>query len=134
MNLPRPQGGVRGEPQLLPMINIVFLLLIFFMLVGLVSVPGEQDVTPPRSVAEQAGGRDAAQLLVRADGSAEFLGRRYADDAALAGAVAASGVAAIAVRADADVEAARLVALLAALREAGIARVRLLTRADRLRG
>ena len=38
---------MRGELQLLPLINIVFLLLIFFMLAGVVSVPDDAAATPP---------------------------------------------------------------------------------------
>ena len=43
----------RLDLTVLPMVNIVFLLLIFFMLVGRIAPTGELDVSPPVSPSGQ---------------------------------------------------------------------------------
>ncbi len=123
---------MRGELQLLPLINIVFLLLIFFMLAGVVSVPDDAAATPPRSIADGRVRASAGELSIAADGSLYFEGQALAGagdlPAALRTHLAGRAPAEIRIRADADSDAVRLIAVMAALREAGVSRVRLLTR------
>ncbi|MEM9106575.1 MAG: biopolymer transporter ExbD [Pseudomonadota bacterium] len=59
MKLDRPQKNARGD-GLLPMINIVFLLLIFLMMIGEISERSQVDI----NLAEAAIGEDVDEPLV----------------------------------------------------------------------
>jgi len=62
----------RMENSLLPMINIVFLLLVFFMLAGVLMQSQLPDL--PESQALEAERLSGADLIVRGDGSLEWGG------------------------------------------------------------
>lgn len=111
MKLPQPQRRDRGEP-IAPLINVVFLLLIFFLMAATLAPPEPLEVTPPRSVseAEQAGGM---ALVIAADGTLAYGDLR---GEAVFGAL---GAGPLTVRADAALPAARLVGVLGRLRAAG---------------
>lgn len=134
MKLRRPPPRRDAEAGLVPLINVVFLLLVFFMLAGTLSPPEPLAVTPPRS----AGGRGAEAgglaVLVDARGWLAVEGQRV-DPAGLA-ALAARRLAAepdlaVTVKADAALEARQLLTVLDALRSAGAVRVSLLTAGGR---
>lgn len=124
---PRPRND---EERILPLINVVFLLLIFFMLAGRIAASDPFDITPPRSASEsQAGPRD---MLVLVDGEGRLaLDGEVMDKARLAETVAerVMGQEQVRVRlkADSRVEAAGVVAVMEILREAGVERLKLLT-------
>jgi biopolymer transport protein ExbD len=76
----------KPEENLLPMINVIFLLLIFFLIAARMTAPEPFAVTPPQAMTEAEAQGDFT-LFIAADG---LLGYRDArDDAALA-AIAAS--------------------------------------------
>ena len=130
MQLRRPQGPPRDtEDHILPLINIVFLLLIFFMVAGALATPESVEVEPPEaSVDGEEPDRDDTTLYIEADG-ALTLGD---EPVALEGLARAMGERnEIVLRADAAVEGVRVVAVMRALREAGLERVRLVTRKER---
>ena len=107
MNLPYPASRARGELELLPLINIVFLLLIFFMLAGIVSVPGADRIDPPTSNAEDPVSGRNRQLSLAADGSLMLDGQPVALEmvgAAVAAAVRRAPDEAVVLRADARVD------------------------------
>ena len=56
------------ETQLVPLINIVFLLLIFFMLSGNFSQTGPFDITPPDSSSPQAADEQSLVIYISAGG------------------------------------------------------------------
>lgn len=58
LNLP---GRRRPNPEdsLIPLINIVFLLLIFFMVAGQISAQDAEDIEPPMSASETSLNRDS---------------------------------------------------------------------------
>lgn len=124
---PRPRND---EERILPLINVVFLLLIFFMLAGRIAASDPFDITPPRSASEsQAGPRD---MLVLVDGEGRLaLDGEVMDEARLAETVAERVVGQEQVRvrlkADSRAEAAGVVAVMEILREAGVERLKLLT-------
>lgn len=135
MHLPEPERRELGE-NLVPLINIVFLLLIFFMVAGAIQAFEALDVTPPESTAD-APPTDGDVLLVAADGRLA-LGERIFDRSELADQLAERDASTetdgevvdtsiLRVKADADTPSGTLLDVLEALREAGLDRVLLVT-------
>lgn len=131
MKLPLPTRARRTGDDMLPLVNIVFLLLIFFMLAGAVSTPDPLNVQPPQSMVDAAGDRLPSMLVVGADGRLA-LGREVFTLEGLAPridawlAVAPPGFP-LTVKADAETEALAIVTLLEALKRQGVTHVRLMT-------
>ncbi len=119
--------AARREPGLVPLTDIVFLLLLFFMLAGQVRPADVAAVLPPGSASEARPEGDRVELLVEADGTL-WLGSDRVDLAALAPALAARARKAVLVKADADLPVATLRAVLAELRGAGVREAALATR------
>lgn len=130
----RKRARRRANPDdaILPLINIVFLLLIFFMVAGRLTTADPLEVSPPRSALGETQGEDEPLLLVGADGALALSGEAIEEEAALARLAEARGVdGALVVRLKADerAEAAEIARLLGRLKAIGVAKVRLLTRA-----
>lgn len=68
MQLKAPSPRQDSEENVLPLINIVFLLLIFFMLAGTIKAPDLFPVQLPESNAEQTADKAPPQLLISATG------------------------------------------------------------------
>lgn len=132
MNIPSSKRVPRTDADMVPMINVAFLLLIFFLLLGRFGRPDVLGVNPPRATqAATAGGEEADVLLLAKDGRMALGRERIEQDdlAARARAWQAQHPGeALRVKADAAADAVELVALLEILREAGLLEVRLLTR------
>ncbi|MGM0585578.1 MAG: ExbD/TolR family protein [Pseudomonadota bacterium] len=111
-----------GRESVVPMINVVFLLLIFFLMTARIAPPEPLEVSPPEAQRPGAAAPGAA-LHVSADGSLAYEGAR--GEAVFAALAAREGDAPLRVRADARLEAAELARVLARLSEAGLARVEL---------
>lgn len=124
MQLPEPRRRP-AEDNLLPLINIIFLLLIFFMLAGQMTAPGALVAEPPdaRTGLEL---NEAARLTIAADGRLAWDGELIQPAALDARLVGLTGDALI-VRADADVASGDLMPVLRRLRRAGIEDVTLIT-------
>ena len=105
--------------SIVPMINVVFLLLIFFLMTSRLSQPDPFEVTPPEAALDRTPEAEAT-LYVDKSGRLSFDG--VEGEAALAR-LATDAV--IQLRADAALEAAKAAALLADLAAAGFARVEL---------
>ncbi|SFD74550.1 biopolymer transport protein ExbD [Thiohalospira halophila DSM 15071] len=129
MQLHRPDSAPRDtEDHILPLINIVFLLLIFFMVAGALTTPQAVDVEPPEAAVEgEEPDRDEQTLYITAEGALS-LGEKSVELEGLAEAVGEREE--ILLRADAAVEGVRVVEVMRALREAGLERVRLVTRKE----
>ena len=133
MKLQRPRRREMPESTV-PLINVVFLLLIFFMLAGRLSAPMPFEAAPPESEQQNRPGDAAATVYVAADGrlavgqtesALDELARRVAEHRGEDGGP-------VRVRADGRADANRVIAVMDALRDAGVREVRLLTRpADR---
>jgi biopolymer transport protein ExbD len=128
MKLQRPTR--RGEPEnMIPLINVVFLLLIFFMLAGKL---GQQDpfpLAPPTSESERAPGERPATVYVGPDGKTA-LGDEVMALNALETAVRdrlGDGARVVRLKTDKAVDANRVIDVMDALRQAGVSRVTLLT-------
>jgi biopolymer transport protein ExbD len=112
---------------MLPLINIVFLLLIFFMIAGSLQKLGPFEVDPPASQTAEGQLEDTIVLWYGSNGEigiddltggldrlssmlpADYIGRP------------------VEIRADREVEGAKVVTLLARLQELGIEKVQLMT-------
>jgi biopolymer transport protein ExbD len=112
---PRAEGVVA-------LINIVFLLLVFFLLTATIAPPEPLPVDLPAADLARAAGDPAEPLHVGADGALAWgAARGEAVFAALASAPAAE----LALRADAGLDGAAFAALLARLRGLGVETVTL---------
>jgi biopolymer transport protein ExbD len=121
---PRPP---RGE-SIVPMINVVFLLLIFFLMTSHLTPPEPFDVEPPKSEIE-AEPTSELTLFLDKDGHLAFEEERadaaIARIAALAEESGEAG-ASVQLRADARAEARTVARILRQLSGAGLGRVELL--------
>ncbi len=132
MKLARIRAGRTGsdENSILPLINVVFLLLIFFMVVGSLSAADPFAIEPPRSTSGEAGDPRDIVLLVAADGRLALDGAEI-DPAALRPAIedrlGTASVREVHVKADGASEAAAVVGIMETLRAAGAERIRLMT-------
>lgn len=131
MSLRRLRPRRSDDDRILPMINVVFLLLVFFMVAGQLSSTDLFEITPPN--AEQGADMTGteAQVLVAASGALALDGVALDEEALIAGLRirAGDGRTAIRLKADARADAAGVARLLARFREAGIRDVRLVTAA-----
>ncbi len=115
----------RNDSNIVPMINVVFLLLIFFLLAARITgpMPFDQKLPETRRISTQADPRDPA-FHVGADGAMGFGALR--GEAALAAVLAAARGGPVRLYADARLPGRRLVRILSRLREGGVARVNLI--------
>jgi biopolymer transport protein ExbD len=123
MRFARPRARDRQE-GIVPMINVVFLLLIFFMISSELTPAPPFEVTPPEAAADEASSADDTLYV---DAAGQFAWRDLRGDAALS-ALAAQRDAPVEIRADAAVPARAVAALLADLAALGVTDVRLATR------
>lgn len=127
MDFSSPPRRPRAE-SIVPMINVVFLLLIFFLMTATIAPPEPLDVTPPESAAETEREADRA-LFVDAAGGLAWGEARGAEvlPALVAARAASPAPAPLAIRADRRVEAARIARLLAELAAHGITETEIVT-------
>lgn len=124
---PRPRNE---EERVLPLINVVFLLLIFFMLAGRIAASDPFEVAPPRSASEGAVQRHDMLVLIDAEGRLALDGEimtKAALQEAVADRIAGNRQVRVRLKADGRAEAAGVVALMQTLRESGVERLKLLT-------
>lgn len=128
----RPPPRPRADENLLPMINVVFLLLIFFLISARLTPPAPLEVIPPEARTEaEADGQFtlylAAEGQMAAQDGAEDAAALAALTQARAGHCAQVDCAAdpprLTLRADAGLPAARLAALLPRLAALGFDRI-----------
>ena len=119
MQFARPK---RRQPReaIVPMINVVFLLLIFFLMTATIAPPDPLDVSPPLAASDPA--ERAQALVVSADGTLAFGTAR--GQAAI---VAALSVGPLTIRADAGLPGAELAGILARLADLGAGQVQIVT-------
>ncbi|MCC7414309.1 MAG: biopolymer transporter ExbD [Gammaproteobacteria bacterium] len=119
----------RGEGNMVPLINVVFLLLLYFVITGNLAARREQTITAPLSASTAVPPQQAPTLHMTADGSLRYEGRALAIEAVPL-ALESLPVAArheIRVEADAATDAANVAMLLDALARAGAGEVVLVT-------
>lgn len=130
MRLSDPESDASGvsEDHLIPLINIVFLLLIFFMVAGTFMNPDPLGVEPPTSDSEHPANLEFATLSVAADGRLALDGEAF-DLEELRSRIAArlEQGEELTIRADAALPASRLLPLLRELEAAGLERSTVVT-------
>jgi biopolymer transport protein ExbD len=114
------------DAAVLPLINVVFLLLIFFMVAGRLSAADPFEIEPAASRSEAPAGETGRLVLMGADGRLALDGEAMSREALLAR-LSGPDAGAVRIKADGRAEAARLVALLQALGARGVDEARLLT-------
>lgn len=114
-----PPSRRQMRENIVPMINVVFLLLIFFMISAHLAPPDPVAVTLPHAQTE-ARAQAGQSLVLTVEGMAAFGAAR--GDAALAGAARAASEAGgpLRLRADANADAAALARVLSALARLGV--------------
>jgi biopolymer transport protein ExbD len=121
-----PRRPRDDDARVLPLINVVFLLLIFFMVAGRLTASDLFQIEPP--AAERGGELQRAEptVLLAADGRLALDGTEVAL-ADLTVQLRDRALARVRLKADAGTQATRVVEVMRALHAAGIGTVRLLT-------
>ena len=121
MKFDLPASRQSGE-NIVPMINVVFLLLIFFLMTAQIVPPAPMDVTPPLSQSDEP--TEAVQsLYIDVSGNVAF--DDLTGEQAIAEVIARSG--AISIIADQSLDAVDLITLLKRIDPSAERDVRLLT-------
>lgn len=129
MRLPRVEVIEEGESTL-PLINVVFLLLIFFMIAGAIEKSDLFDLLPPQSISERQAEEGGVTILLSAEGQLAL------EDVPITAAELEREVAArlaetpglpVRLKADGRGEAVETVALMEHLRRAGVKKLQLIT-------
>ena len=135
MNLYRQRKPQTQENSMIPLINVVFLMLAFFMILGQIESSDAVRLDPPDSLSLEVQGDYTATLLITAQQSL-YLNDRPLRREQLAGEIRRILEAAadpqsvrVLVKADATLPATELRLVLARLRTAGLLRVSLATEA-----
>ncbi|SEF62429.1 ExbD/TolR family protein [Marinobacterium lutimaris] len=123
------------DDNMIPLINVVFLMLIFFMIAGQISKSDPLETTPPESVNDQRlTDNESIDLLVSTDGQI-YVGDKLVTEDQLTEQLsllvdAAEDVNSLSVRikVDADLPVSELKPLLSKVREAGLVKASLITR------
>lgn len=125
-----PSEDHRVEVTVVPMVNVVFLLLIFFMLVGRIAPNDEIEVSPPISLSGQTQRGEPVQIIVAADGRIVLDGKELDPGAfnnAIAEMLGQNPDKHYQLKADAAVEANLLIRIMEMLRQAGVRELTLFT-------
>ena len=126
----RPRKREDDEERVLPLINIVFLLLIFFMVVGKLSASDPFKISPTYSASEGAPTAEPLMVQIGREGQLALNGAVMEEAALMAAveaAIAGDQGRFVRVKADGGVEAVVVVRLLERMRAIGVEGVRLMT-------
>lgn len=131
MQFKRPGRQFNSEPSLLPLTNIVFLLMIFFLLIGRISEPNAFSVQPPESTSQGPIPGEVLKIELSSAGRIAIDGKRVTRDE-LAATVRSrrlqTSEQAVQLRADRRDNATDVVRVMRILRDAGVETIRLVTR------
>ena len=130
MRINPPTEDHRIEVTVVPMVNVVFLLLIFFMLVGRVLPGDELDISVPLSESGETQTGEPIRIIVPADGHI-VMEENEIDPTALSEAIVEmlqrDPEQRFQLKADAALEANQLIQIMELLRQAGVRELTLLT-------
>lgn len=131
MKIPMRVRPRSGDIDMVPMISFVFLLLIFFLLIGRVGAVEPFDVLAPASARPGDPTATTPVLLMAANGDMAWDGERLPPDAVIGLAAQWSSLhprAGLSLKADAAADAVVVIELLERLQAAGVTRLQLVTR------
>ena len=74
-----PRRQASDDDRIMPLINVVFLLLIFFMLAGQLSASDPFEITPPESISTAESGDEEMLILVAEDGRLALNGKAVSE-------------------------------------------------------
>jgi len=131
MLVPLPERERGLEDNVLPLINIVFLLLIFFMVAGVIRPQAPFTVEPPNTEHAGPASKQPMVLAIAADGRLALAGETVPRGQLTERLKARELTGTLRIKADGKLSAQAFTDLLPDLRAAGIAEVRLLTTPDR---
>jgi len=132
MRLKRPEAkDPFDETGIIPLINIVFLLLVFFLLAGRISATEPVPVDPPDTSEAPDDPSEPSVLIIDAAGAVYLNGALLATPLSTNDIAAAVGDGLAIVRADRAADAARVLDVAASLRAAGIGESRLVVKIGR---
>ncbi len=124
-------GKQEEEPDpILPLINVVFLLLIFFIMTGALHAVDYFNVNPPSSSSEFQASLEDTIILVVADGRVAIDNKEVDEvdlQLSVSDKLAANTGAVFRIKADGRVDAARVVEVMELIEAVGVRRVMLLT-------
>lgn len=136
MKITLPTEASRSELSVVPLVNVVFLLLVFFMLVGQIVSPEPLAVEPPRSVSGEDDTGQTVKILVTRDGrislDLEVIPESQLIDR-VSRIVAGRPSASFQIKADAGADGVDMIRTMEQLRAAGVERLTLLTERGRAR-
>lgn len=130
MNIEAPVKSRDSELGIIPLVNVVFLVLIFLVLVGKFTAPEPLDIRPPVSVSGAKNPRGLAKILLTRDGQVAVDGvvtARSQLSERVSGVLSARPDVRFQLKADARLEAVRMIEVMEELRDAGVERLTLLT-------
>lgn len=130
MHFSRQRHRHDEDERILPLTNVVFLLLIFFMLVGHLSNPDAFAIRPPHSASETPANSAGLLVQINADGLIALEGEPVSPAALKSGIrdyLERHPDGMVRIKADGLTDASRVIAVMSVLREAGVERVHLLT-------
>ena len=122
-----------SDQSVLPLINVVFLLLIFFMLAGQLAASDPFVIEPPKSQSEAQNAPEDMMIQISADGRFALDGIEMSKEEVIEAArrrlISAPDTAppALRLKADGRTEAREIVNLMQDLRQAGFEKLKLLT-------
>jgi biopolymer transport protein ExbD len=121
------------DDRIMPLINIVFLLLIFFLVAGVIKEVEPLEVEPPVSTANAEAAPADLTIYISPDGRIALGDEILPDDTAqidLGMAVSADPDQSIRIIADQGVDTVKVIEILDTLRASGSTRVKLVTRSE----
>lgn len=130
MKFPKPQKKPQVIDPILPLINVVFLLLIFVMMMSRVESTNDYEVSPPVSTSEEPAGERDSVLILNEEGHVLLNGFEMDNEVLLQFAQQQKKDfpdLILKIKADANVDAMKLIELMERLRMGGMENLVLLT-------
>ena len=126
----RPAKSRNDDERVLPLINVVFLLLIFFMLTGRLSTPDQFETEPPASSSRTSVPQLRIEVIAALDGRLAIEGKAVTEPefiGAVRKSLAEAGTSEVRFKADGQIPAARVIEILDNLGKAGVEKLYLVT-------